>query len=184
MMVAMDEDLRAELLERAERDQAARMSLRPGHGMQEWETVVAPVDRDNTARLREIIGEHGWPGHRLAGEAGAHAAWLLTQHAPPDLQEECMLLLQDAVARGDASPADLAYLMDRVLMHRGEPQIYGTQYQVRRGVLELWTVRDPSGLNQRRTALGLEPEAANRARLLAAEGLTGEHQDDEPARRD
>jgi hypothetical protein len=182
MMVAMDEDLSAELPERAGRDQVARLSLRPEHGMQEWETVVAPVDRDNTARLREIIGQHRWPGHRLAGEAGAHAAWLLAQHGPADLQEECLPLLQDAVARGDASPADLAYLTDRVLMHRGEPQIYGTQYQVRSGVLELWMVRDPSGLDERRAALCLEPEAANRARLLAAEGLAGERQDDEPER--
>ncbi len=178
----MDEELSAELLERAGRDQAARMSLRPGHGMLEWETVVAPVDRDNTARLREIVGQHGWPGHRLVGQAGAHAAWLLVQHAPPDLQEECLPLLQDAVARDDASPADLAYLMDRVLMHRGEPQIHGTQYQVRDGVLELWPVCDPSGLDQRRAALGLESEAENRARLLAAEGLTGGHQDKEPTR--
>ena len=66
-------------------------------------------------------------------------------------------------------------------MERGEPQIYGTQYQFRDGVLELWPVRDPSGLDQRRAALGLEPEAANRARLLAAEGLSGGQRDDEPA---
>jgi hypothetical protein len=177
----MDEELSAELLERAGRDQAARMSLLPGRAMAEWETVVVPVDRDNTARLREIVGRHGWPGHRLVGDAGAHAAWLRAQHAPPDLQEEWLPLLQDAVARRDASPADLAYLMDRVMMHRGEPQLYGTQYQVRDGVLGLWPVRDPSGLDQRRAALGLDPDAANRARLLAAERLTGEHLDDEPA---
>jgi hypothetical protein len=164
----VDEELRAELLDRAGRDQAARMSLRPGHAMADWEAVVAPVDRDNTARLREIVGRHGWPGHRLVGEAGAHAAWLLAQHAPPDLQEEWLPLLQDAVARGEASPADLAYLMDRVLMHRGEPQLYGTQYrQVGDGPLELWPVRDPAGLDERRAALGLAPEAENRARLLA-----------------
>jgi uncharacterized protein DUF6624 len=99
----MDEELTAELLERAGRDQAARMSLRSGHEMLEWETVVAPVDPDNTARPREIVGQHGWPGHRLVGEAGAHAAWLLVQHAPSELQEECLPLLRDAVARGDAS---------------------------------------------------------------------------------
>jgi Family of unknown function (DUF6624) len=154
-MVRVDEELSAELLERAGRDQAARMSLRPGHRMEDWDTVVEPVDRDNTARLREIVDRHGWPGHRLVGE--------------------------DAVARDDASPADLAYLKDRVLMRRGEPQVYGTQYQIRDGVLELWPVRDPSGLDQRRAALGLEPEAANRARPLAAEGLTGGQRDDEPA---
>ena len=176
----MDEGLRAELVERAGRDQAARLSLRPDHTMAEWEALVDPVDRDNTARLREIIGRHGWPGRGLAGDDGAHAAWLLAQHAPPELQEECLPLLEDAVTRGDASPADLAYLGDRVLLHRGEPQLYGTQYRERDGVLELWPVRDPAGLDERRAALGLAPEAENRARLLAAQGSAGGHGDDKP----
>ncbi len=127
----MNDAVRAELLERAGRDQAAREWLRPGHDLQQWEEIVEPVDRANTTRLREIVAEHGWPGHQLVGEAAAHAAWLLAQHAPPDFQEECPPLLEDAVARGDASPRDVAYLMDRVLMHRGQPQIYGTQYMVR-----------------------------------------------------
>jgi hypothetical protein len=177
----VDEELSAELAERAARDQAARTSLPPGHGWPEWQAIVEPVDRDNTARLREIIGQHGWPGNRLVGKGGAHAAWLLAQHAPPDVQEECLPLLQDAVTRGDASPVELAYLEDRVLMHRGEPQVHGTQYRVINGVLELWTVRDPAGLDERRAALGLEPEAKSRARLLAAEERASEDEDDEAA---
>jgi hypothetical protein len=145
-------------------------SLRGNKSFRNHGLIIGPVDRDNTARLREIVGLHGWPGCQLAGAAGAHAAWLLVQHAPPDLQEECLPLLEDAVAQGDASPVDLAYLTDRVLMHRGEPQVYGTQYRVRDGVLGLWTVRDQAGLDERRAALGLEPEAENRARLMAARG--------------
>jgi hypothetical protein len=35
--------------------------------------------------------------------------------------------LRDAVAASQASPGNLAYLEDRVLVGRGEPQIYGTQ---------------------------------------------------------
>jgi len=34
---------------------------------------------------------------------------------------------------------------------------------------------------ERRAALGLEPEAQNRARLLAEEGLAGQDPDDGPA---
>lgn len=175
--MGVNDALRTELLERACRDQVARESLPAGDDMRAWEEIVEPVDRANTARLREIVAEHGWPGHQLVGEAAAHAAWLLAQHAPPDVQEECLRLLEDAVARGDASPRDLAYLMDRVLMHRGQPQIYGTQYLLTRGVLTLWTVRDPGGLDERRAVLGLEPEAQNRSRLLAAE----KRRDDRPA---
>jgi len=66
----MDEEPRADLLDRAGRDLAARKPLRPGHAVADWEAVVAPVDRDNTARLREIVGRHGWPGHRARLLAG------------------------------------------------------------------------------------------------------------------
>ena len=169
----MNEELRTELLARADRDQTARKSLPPAQRAQRWEHAIAPVDRANTARMREIVAEYGWPGYALAGTDGAHAAWLLVQHAPPEFQEECLPLLEDAVARGDAAPRDLAYLTDRVLMHRCEPQVYGTQYQVIDGRLSLWAVRDPGRLDQRRAALGLPPEAENRARMQAAERLTG-----------
>ncbi len=169
----MNEELRTELLARADRDQTARKSLPPADQWYRWEQVIAPVDRANTARMREIVAEYGWPGYALAGIDGAHAAWLLVQHAPDEFQEECLPLLEAAVARGDAAPRDLAYLTDRVLMQRGEPQVYGTQYQVIDGRLSLWAVRDPDGLDQRRAALGLPPEAENRARLVAAEQLTG-----------
>jgi Family of unknown function (DUF6624) len=175
--VRVNDALRVELLERADRDQAARESLKPAYDLQQWEQIVEPVDQANTARLRQIVAEHGWPGHQLVGEAAAHAAWLLAQHAPPDFQEECLPLLEDAVARSDGSRRDLAYLSDRVLMHRGQPQIYGTQYLVKDGVLTLWEVREPARLDERRAALGLQPEAQNRARLLAAE----RHRDDRPA---
>jgi hypothetical protein len=169
----MNEELRTELLARASQDQTARKSLPPERRAEQWEQIIAPIDRANTARMREIVAEHGWPGQALAGADGAHAAWLLVQHAPAEFQERCLPLLEEAVARGDAAPRDLAYLTDRVLMHRGEPQVYGTQYRVIDGGLSLWTVRDPDFLDQRRAALGLPAEADNRARLLAAERLTG-----------
>ena len=45
-MVRVDEELSAELLERADRDQSVRMSLQPGHRMEDWDTgqcVIRPA---------------------------------------------------------------------------------------------------------------------------------------------
>lgn len=57
----MDEDLSAELLDRASRDPAARMSLRPGHGMLGWETVVAQPRTFKTAFLAAVILRYPGP---------------------------------------------------------------------------------------------------------------------------
>lgn len=116
-------ELRAELLKRMERDQEVRRGMRPGLEEREEAKLIErlrKVDGDNTSWLRDVISTHGWPGITLVGEDGAHAAWLLVQHAPQNLQEQCLPLLERAVEQGEARKRDWAYLLDRVLMHRGE----------------------------------------------------------------
>lgn len=163
--------LRAELLARAAADQKARRALpaRQSRTMEQWAPVAA-IDAANTARMRQVLAIYGWPGHALVGKDGSQAAWLLVQHSPADLQEQALELLGDAVRRDDASPANLAYLTDRVLMHRGEPQLYGTQYLAIAGSdLELCTVADPELLDERRASVGLGPHAEHDARVRARE---------------
>ena len=98
------QDLRAELLHRSEQDHAVRCMPEP-----DWE-IVATVDADNLAWLKEVVAEVGWPGQTMVGEDGAHAAWLLAQHADQDpaFQLRCLELLTQAVASGEAAPAALA----------------------------------------------------------------------------
>jgi hypothetical protein len=116
------------------------------------------------------------------GEAAAHAAWLLVQRAPPDFQEKCMPLLEGADARDNANRRGLAYPMDRVLMHQGQPQIYGTQYLHRDGTVTLRQLQDPGGLDEGRAALGLEPEAQTGARLPAATRAAASDREKPPSR--
>jgi hypothetical protein len=68
------------------------------------------VDADNTAWLASVFDRYGWPGHTLAGEEAANAAWLLAQHADasPAVQQRALELLTAAVDSGDATPRQLA----------------------------------------------------------------------------
>jgi hypothetical protein len=160
--------LRAELLARAAADQKARNAL-PLSPPRDQVAALGAIDRSNTARLRQVLTVHGWPGYATVGEDGSNAAWLLIQHAADDLREYALPLLVDAVNRNDASPRDLAYLTDRIRLRRGEPQLYGTQYWLTEEQgLELYQVEDPARLDQRRAAAGLEPHAVYDARMRAA----------------
>lgn len=166
----MNRELETELLRRRDLDQAARSAF-DGRDAQELKRLIA-MDDDNAAWLSRVIEESGWPGISTVGEEGAHAAWLLAQHADryPALQRRCLRLLEEAVAAGEASAADLAYLTDRVLLGSGRQQLYGTQLAAREGRLLPGRLLDPETVDQRRAAMGLEPLAAQVARALERYG--------------
>jgi hypothetical protein len=160
--------LRTELLARAAADQKVRNALPPNPDSGQLAALEA-IDRSNTARLRQVLTVHGWPGYATVGEDGSDAAWLLVQHATDDLREYALLLLTDAVNRNDASSRNLAYLTDRVRLRRGEPQLFGTQYTVTEEQgLELYQVQDPERLDERRAVAGLEPHAEYDAHMRTA----------------
>jgi hypothetical protein len=151
----MDAELRAELLRRAEVDQTAR-----GESRDDWDRVVA-VDAVNLAWLRDVVAQVGWPGLSMVGEDGAHAAWLLAQHADrdPAFQRRCLDLMTDAVGRSEATLAELAYLTDRVLLAEGQQQEYGTQMTARKEGWAPRRLRDPGQVDARRAAMSLAPLA-------------------------
>jgi hypothetical protein len=148
-METIAESLRRRVL----RDQQARADGVPD--------VIRANDRENTAWLRQVIRQHGWPGLRLVGDQGGKDAWLLALHADADLafQREALDLLIEAVDQGDAPAWQVAYLADRVLLHRGRPQRYGTQFQRVDGEWQPIRVEDPDAIDRRRTQLGLPPFA-------------------------
>jgi hypothetical protein len=102
-----DPALREELLAMLAADQAARA---------EEGTDGFAGDRERTERLRRITAERGWPTRTLVGADGATAAWAIAQHSDldPQVQEQFLALMRDAVAAGEADPGELAYLVDRV----------------------------------------------------------------------
>lgn len=126
-----------------------------------WETKefqeVLKLDAENLPKIKEIINTFGWPGFSLVGEEGSHMMWLLVQHSDKDLpfQKNCLEQLKIAVALNEASKVDLAYLIDRVLVNEGKPQIYGTQMKIDNGVAYPHPIDDIENLAQRREEMGL-----------------------------
>jgi hypothetical protein len=128
-----NDTLRRELLQLAERDQANRTDIaavvqRFGFRSSQADSAdkaLGAADAPLQARLRRIVAEHGWPSRRLVGDDGAHAAWLLLQHADSGFQREMIAVLRDAARRNDARTGDFALLEDRMRMNSGLLQRYG-----------------------------------------------------------
>lgn len=119
---------------------------------------MAAVDSVNTARLAEIVREHGWPGKSRFGDEASHAAFLIVQHSTsPEFQKSMLELLRAAAATGEAEKSDVAMLTDHVLTNEDEPQRYGTQFRILDGRLVAYPIDDPAGLAARRAAMGLPP---------------------------
>ena len=136
--------LRETLLAMERDDQAARA------------TDDAPteiVDARTTEALKAIVAKHGWPGKRLVGKDGAHAAWLIVTHSR-DLafQRQCLEMLEIAVAQGEAQAVEHAYLSDRVAVNAGKPQRWGTQFDADN---KPYPIEDAAHVDERRKAIGL-----------------------------
>ena len=167
---AIDTTLRSELLRLAEQDQRNRVGIDTvvthfGRQSPQADSVFASLERADAPlrqRVADIVAARGWPVRHLVGDDGAHAAWLVVQHAPLGLQQRMLPLVRAAVGRGDARPGDLALLEDRVLVGEGKPQRYGSQmnYSPTGGPGTVAPIEDPDCVDQRRAKVGLEPLSA------------------------
>jgi uncharacterized protein (DUF952 family) len=136
---------------RAELEHTGRLS----HG---YDPAMEAVHRRNAERLRDILAEHGWPGRAVAGDDGAAAAWLVAQHAigEPDFQRRVLPLLEQAARRSEIPAWQPAYLLDRIRMFEGWPQVYGTQMAPdANGEMVVWPIADGAALDERRRRIGL-----------------------------
>jgi hypothetical protein len=148
-------ELQARLKQMVKVDQAARKT----------DTISAEkmevADSAHRAEVLRIHEKYGWPAISLVGKEASHNFWLLVQHQDeyPEVQRKILPDLERAANRGEASKSDFAYLFDRVQMHSGKPQHWGSQVACKDGKPELIPVDDPARLEQRRKELFMIPLA-------------------------
>lgn len=158
----IDQELRDELMQMDEHDQAVRAELAAdGSLFGGYHPRMAAVHDANAARLRAIIATHGWPTEPLVGVDGARAAHRIAQHSinHPEFMRECRRLLDEASAKGEVPRWQFAYIDDRIRVFEGAPQRYGTQWRNGPDGLEPYPIEDPAHVDERRAVLGLPPLA-------------------------
>lgn len=125
---------------------------------------IDETDEFHTAKMKEILGVHGWLNISKFGKEYDNAAWLLVQHADNDpfFQAGVLLILSEMMEKKETNARNFAYLYDRVagkLNHIGMYQKYGTQIIVSdQQNIELQPYKGRlEDINKRRKAIGLEP---------------------------
>lgn len=150
-------------LARLEReDQQGRDALAKAVAARDTAVIFAAIRADSarTRWLRTAIAERGWPVRAVVGDTAARAAWLILQHSPDTAWQASMLpTLEGLGRRGEIPLPDVALLTDRVLVHRGKRQVYGSQFDIVNGRLVPASITDIANLDARRAAVGLGPIA-------------------------
>jgi len=162
-----DQALKTKLEEIYVRDQTLRQLYREaeekfGEDSDEMDYFRALMNREDRANENEvmaILDERGWVGMSTVGGKANIALFLVVQHAPLEVQEKYLPLMEESVEQGESSGRHLAMLQDRVLMRTGKPQVFGSQVvrNPETGKEELYELSDPEKVNERRAAIGLGP---------------------------
>ena len=161
----IDEGLRLELVAMRAEDIRVRAELvASGELGGPYVPRMEAVHRQNAARLRELIAQHGWPAADIAGDDGSEAAWLIAQHAigEPEFQRDVLRRLLACAAEGRVPRWHAAYLEDRIALYEGRPQRFGSQWvdDPVDGRARPWEIADPAHIDELRSEAGLGPMPA------------------------
>lgn len=155
-------EVRAELLQMAQRDQQVRRGLLAKGLKNITAADVAlqdSIDAVHRDRLKAIIERHGWPTPAMVGDDGVQAAFLIVQHSTRDVefQQRMLPFIRESHAAGILDGEDVALLTDRILVRHGLPQRYGTQISIFEGQLEVAPLEDPQNVDALRAEMGMMP---------------------------
>jgi len=119
----------------------------------------------NAYFLDSVIKALGrWPGYDVVGIQGSRAAGLIVQHADHfvDFQKRSLILMNEALKKNNATPHNVAFLFDRVMVNTGGNQRFGTQF---RGA-EALNLIDIENVDIHRRSFGLESFESYRQRMM------------------
>lgn len=129
--------------------------------------LMRKKDSINLIKVIKILGEKGWVGKDVVGAQANQTLFLVIQHSDLKYQQKYLPMMREAVKKGNANPANLAYLEDRVALREGRRQIYGSQSSKNKTTNKLYIspMIDPDNVDKRRAEVGLGTMAEYAAKM-------------------
>ncbi len=125
------------------------------------------LDSSDLAQVEIIISTVGYPPSARVGTSN-EAIFYTLQHSPDSIMVKHYDLITKAGDDGELKKSIVALYVDRVLMNKGEPQLYGSQIRMeyktdfkgqKYDSVFLWKLKDPDHITEMRTKMGLPPLA-------------------------
>lgn len=155
--------IRDELLAMGKIDQDARMKCINRSGEEQIKCLAeisTTIDEPHTKRLEEIFDQIGFPNTAKVGKDGMQAFMILLQHAPTDaLRAKSLKPITRAFKNKELPPMDYANFVDRLRLHQGKKQLYGSGFEFKDGKMVMSPTEDMKNLGKRRAKIGLPPLA-------------------------
>jgi hypothetical protein len=155
--------IREDLLKMETVDQDARTKCTNGTANEQTKCLLEiskTIDEPNTKRITEIFDQIGFPNTAKVGKDGLQAYMILLQHATSDdLRVKSSEPITEAFKNKEIPPLDYANFADRLRLHQGKKQLYGSGFEFKDGKLVMNPVEDPKNLEKRRAEIGLPPLA-------------------------
>jgi len=118
-------------------------------------TRMAEIDAANTAALKLLLPADGWFRNSRDGRQVTHGAWLIAQHSPDNaFQIGVIGAMGKRLSAGDVDAMDFALITDRVLVHQGGLQVFGSQAGCIQGRLAILPITVPDKVDERRARIG------------------------------
>ena len=115
------------------------------------------ADSVNLIEIQDILQTYGYPSKTIVGTNNS-VIWLVIQHSDVECQKAYYPMLRQAAEEGELSWDNIALLEDRIAMHEGRPQRYGSQVvENSEGELVIYTLLDKDSVDIWRAAVGLNP---------------------------
>lgn len=151
------------------RDQSVRLNIAKSQQKGNIDSLIfyveqmSKIDAENQKYVDEIINTKRIPDG-LSRESYS-AIFLVVDHADISYQKRHFKTLKQAAKEGKIEQSEISTLYDRIMMHSGRRQLFGTQTQSHTRIIEgqpipqqvcyLWPVRRSRTLYKRRKKAGL-----------------------------